>query len=110
MNPQVTYRKFGTLAAVFTVWLMAHQLMAFIVAVVMASTSSSYKDEPATIMYFALSGFGLIIALASFIFSGLNLFKDPKGKWLGIVSLVLTLGTVTGTIIIALISGIDTWS
>lgn len=110
MNPQVTYRKFGTLAAIFTAWLMVHQVIAFSVAVVMASTSSSYHDEPATIMYFALSGFGLIIALVSLIFSGLNLFKDPKGKWLGVVSMLLTLGTLTATIIIAVISGIDTWA
>lgn len=110
MNPQVSYRKFGTLAAVFTLWLMTHQLIAFIVAVVMASTSSSYKDEPATAMYLVLSGFGFLLGLICLIFSGLNLAKDPKGKWLGIVSILLTLGTLAVTAIIAVIAGIDTWA
>ncbi|EKD75962.1 MAG: hypothetical protein ACD_43C00269G0005 [uncultured bacterium] len=110
MNPQVTYRKFGILAAVFTLWLIIHQIMAFVVAVVMASTCSSYNDESATVMYLVLSGFGWMLGIVCIVLSGFNLVKDPKGKWLGVVSIFLTLGTLVITTIIGLLAAVDTWS
>jgi hypothetical protein len=110
MNPQVTYRKYGIVASLLTVWLIVHQFMAFVVAVVMASTSSSYHDEPATIMYLVLSGFGWVLGLAVFIFGALNLFKDPKGKWLGVLAILFSLVTLGGSTIIAIVASIDTWA
>lgn len=109
MNPQVSNRKFGIAAALVTVWLFLHQLVAFILAVVIGTTSSSYKDEPATIIYLVLSAFGVLLGIASLTLSALNLMKDTKGKWLGIVSIIITLFCFAVTAVVAIWSAVDTW-
>lgn len=109
MNPQVTSRKFGIAAIIVTLWLLLHQTVAFIIAVVLGTTSSSYKDEPATITYLVLSAFGVLLGIASLTLSALNLMKDTKGKWLGIVSIIITLFCFAVTAVVAIWSAVDTW-